>query len=178
MLICPAAGEDRGERHLHSFGSRVRGDTAVAPVDGIRGRRSGSDWVYIPPDDIRITRGVTGAARIGSKRSVNNTGPRTWVARVISCPSSVSVRVGGSTPALWMSTSNVAHPAGQVGGEGADRVQVGHIAHLHLHIGDPGVGRDDLLARLLTALPVAHGQQDGRAQPGQARGDRLADARG
>ena len=67
------------------------------------------------------------------------------------------------------------HPAGQVGGEGADRTQVGHIAHLHLHVG-LRVGRDDLLPRPLTALPVAHGQQNGRAQPGQSRGDRLADA--
>ena len=67
------------------------------------------------------------------------------------------------------------HSAGQVGGEGADRAQVRHITHLHLHVGIR-VGRDDLLPCPLTALPIAHSQQNGRAQPGQSRGDRLADA--
>ena len=40
------------------------------------------------------------------------------------------------------------HPAGQVRGEGADSAQVGHIAHLHPHVGWMAWGgsRDDLLA--------------------------------
>ena len=48
------------------------------------------------------------------------------------------------------------YPAAQVGGEGADGAEVGHVAHLHPHVGGR-VGRNDLLPGPLTAVPVAHG---------------------
>jgi len=54
----------------------------------------------------------------------NSTGPSTWVARVDLVPVVwFSVRVAGSNPALWMSTSSVGTRPLRVGGEVADRAQ-------------------------------------------------------
>ena len=64
-----------------------------------------SCWEYMPPEDTLITREGAEAFSSGDSRSISTCGPSTWVAKVSSTPSAVSVRSGGITPALLTSTS-------------------------------------------------------------------------
>ena len=95
--------------YLHPFRARI-GDGAAVSAIAVFGVGGGQRLVYIPPEDMKITRGSGELASTGSRSSVNSTGPKTWVARVISCPSPVSVRVAG-THAIGTATSerSVAH---------------------------------------------------------------------
>jgi hypothetical protein len=83
--------------------------------------------------------------------------------------------LGGQQPGIVNKHVQASQPAAQLDGKGTHGGQVGHITHLDTDVG-ARVAVDDLLARLLTFFPVAHGEQNGSAQPGQTRGDSLADA--
>lgn len=60
----------------------------------------------MPPDETNTAREGALAARRSASSAVRRNGPATFVAKVSSNPSAVSVRSDGSTPTLWTSTSS------------------------------------------------------------------------
>ena len=168
----PAAGQDRGERDLHSFCPRIR-DGAAVPTVAVFGVVNRQGLGVHPAGGHQDHPRIVGVAQDRQQQLRQQHRPQDVGGQRDLMPDPVPVkglRAGGRQHSGVVDEHvQRRNPARQIGRERADAVQVGHIAHLHRHVAG------DLLAGPLPALAVADGQQHGRSESGQARRDRLAD---
>ena len=127
-----------------------------------RGRRTGSAWVYIPPEVTNTTRPAS-ARSDGSSSSVISTGPSTCSAIVISWPWADVVRVSGSAPALC-TRARSGSPDATNAARTTHRVQVGHVADPDPCRPRPADGAVDLGGDPATTAGVTHHKVHGGAQ--------------